>query len=62
VLSSADERDLRSMWPIARSIWRCGGDYPETTNDFNQALQFQQQKNCVSAAGPYAQYCSTVLR
>ena len=39
-----------------------GGDYPGTTNDFGQALQFQQQLNCVSPAGPYAQYCSTVLR
>ena len=39
-----------------------GGDYPGTTKDFGQALQFQQQKNCVSPAGPFAQYCSTVLR
>jgi hypothetical protein len=39
-----------------------GGDYPGTTNDFGQAHQFQQQKNCVSPAGPFAQYCSTVLR
>ncbi|MEA2629123.1 MAG: hypothetical protein QOJ10_1583 [Chloroflexota bacterium] len=39
-----------------------GGDYPGTTNDFGQVLQFAQQKNCVSPAGPFAQYCSTVLR
>ena len=38
-----------------------GGDYPGTTKDFGQALQFQQQKNCVSPNGPYAQYCSTIL-
>jgi hypothetical protein len=38
-----------------------GGDYPGTTKDYGQALQFQQQKNCVSPAGPYAQYCSTIL-
>jgi hypothetical protein len=38
-----------------------GGDYPGTTKDFGQALEFQQEKNCVSPAGPYAQYCSTVL-
>jgi len=37
------------------------GDYPGTTKDFGQALEFQQEKNCVSPAGPYAQYCSTVL-
>jgi hypothetical protein len=39
-----------------------GGDYAGTTKDFGQALQFQQQKNCVSPAGPFPQYCSTVLR
>jgi hypothetical protein len=38
-----------------------GADYPGTTKDFGQALQFQQQKDCVSPAGPYPQYCSTVL-
>jgi hypothetical protein len=44
------------------SAFTYGGDYPGTTNDFGQVLQFQQQKNCVSPAGPFAQYCSTVLR
>jgi hypothetical protein len=44
------------------STFTYGGDYPGTTKDFGQALQFQQQKNCVSPAGPFAQYCSTVLR
>jgi hypothetical protein len=39
-----------------------GGDYPGTTNDFNGALQFAQQENCTSPDGPYAQYCSTILR
>lgn len=39
-----------------------GGDYPGTTNDYGQAAQFQQQENCISPAGPYPQYCSTVLR
>jgi len=39
-----------------------GGDYPGTTNDFGQALQFDQQENCTSPAGPYPQYCSTVLK
>jgi hypothetical protein len=38
-----------------------GGDYPGTTKDFGQALQFQQGLDCVSPAGPYPQYCSTVL-
>jgi hypothetical protein len=39
-----------------------GGDYPGTTNDFGQAAQFQQAENCTSPAGPYAQYCSTVIK
>lgn len=39
-----------------------GGDYPGTTNDFGQALQFDQNEDCQSPAGPYAQYCSTVLK
>jgi hypothetical protein len=39
-----------------------GGHYPGTSNDFGQAAQFQQQENCVSPAGPYPQYCSTVLK
>lgn len=38
-----------------------GGDYPGTTNDFSQADQFQQQQNCLSPAGPFPQYCSTIL-
>ena len=44
------------------SAFTYGGDYPGTTNDFGQALQFQQQENCESPAGPYPQYCSTILR
>jgi hypothetical protein len=46
----------------ASKAFTYGGDYPGTTNDFGQVLQFQQQKNCVSPAGPFAQYCSTILR
>jgi hypothetical protein len=39
-----------------------GGDYPGTANDYGQALQYDQTENCVSPAGPYPQYCSTILR
>lgn len=28
-----------------------GGDYPGTSKDYGQALQFQQQENCVSPGG-----------
>ena len=39
-----------------------GGDYSGTTNDFGQADQFQQTKNCASPNDPAsAQYCSTVI-
>jgi hypothetical protein len=39
-----------------------GGDYPGTTNDFGQALQFQQTENCTSPQGGLPQYCATVLK
>ena len=38
-----------------------GGDYPGTSKDFGQALQFQQTKDCSSPMGGFPQYCSTVL-
>jgi hypothetical protein len=43
------------------SAFTYGGDYPGTSKDYGQAAQFQQQENCTSPAGPFAQYCSTVL-
>src|SRR5438270_762604 len=39
-----------------------GADYPGTTNDFGQADQFQQTRNCTSPLGGFAQYCSTVIQ
>jgi hypothetical protein len=39
-----------------------GGDYPGTTNDFGQALQYDQQENCLSPDGTSPQYCSTVIK
>jgi hypothetical protein len=38
-----------------------GADYPGTSKDFGQALQFQQDLNCASPADGSPQYCSTVL-
>ena len=38
-----------------------GGDYPGTTKDYGQALQFTQQEDCASPADGSPQYCSTVL-
>jgi hypothetical protein len=49
-------------WNAALNAFTYGGDYPGTTKDFGQALQFQQTEDCTSPAGPYAQYCSTVLK
>jgi hypothetical protein len=45
----------------AANAFTYGGDYPGTTKDFGQALQFQQQENCASPANGSPQYCSTVL-
>ncbi|HEY1455949.1 MAG TPA: hypothetical protein VGG31_05590 [Candidatus Dormibacteraeota bacterium] len=36
-----------------------GGDYAGTANDFGQADQFQQAKNCVNSVSGFMQYCST---
>jgi hypothetical protein len=49
-------------WNGALNAFTYGGDYPGTTNDFGKQLQFDQQENCTSPAGPYAQYCSTVIK
>jgi hypothetical protein len=38
-----------------------GVNYPGTTKDYGQALQFQQTKQCASPIGGFAQYCATVL-
>jgi len=46
----------------ALNAFTYGGDYPGTNKDYGQALQFQQTENCTSPAGPYPQYCSTVLK
>ena len=46
----------------AANAFAYGGDYPGTTKDFGQALQFQQTKSCPSPRGDNTTYCSTVLR
>ena len=43
------------------SAFTYGGDYAGTSNDFGQAAQFQEQKNCASPADGHPQYCSTVI-
>ncbi len=49
-------------WNRTLGAFTFGGDYPGTSKDFGQALQFQQTENCTSPAGPYPQYCATVLK
>lgn len=49
-------------WNGSLKAFTFGGDYPGTTNDFQQVLQFDQTENCTSPAGPYPQYCATVLK
>lgn len=48
-------------WNGTLNAFTYGGDYPGTTDDYGKAAQFQQAENCTSPAGPYAQYCSTVI-
>lgn len=44
------------------SAFTFGGDYPGTSKDFGQALQFQQAKDCTSPQGGFPQYCATTLK
>jgi hypothetical protein len=46
----------------ADNAFTYGGDYTGTAEDFGQAAQFQQQKNCTSPSGGFAQYCATVVK
>ena len=39
-----------------------GGDYPGTSKDYGQALQFQQTTQCSSPYGPDTTYCATILK
>ena len=43
-------------------VFTYGGDYPGTTQDFGQALQFAQTLQCPSPSGPNTTYCDTILR
>jgi hypothetical protein len=49
-------------WNGTLNAFTYGGDYSGTTNDFGQALQFQQAENCQSPADGSPQYCATVLK
>jgi hypothetical protein len=49
-------------WNGTLNAFTYGGDYPGTSKDFGQALQFQQAENCTSPLGGFPQYCSTVLK
>ena len=46
----------------ADNAFTYGGDYPGTSEDFGQAAEFQQTRNCTSPLGGFPQYCSTVLK
>ena len=49
-------------WNGKLNAFTYGGDYPGTTQDFGQALQFDQTEGCASPADGSPQYCSTVLK
>jgi hypothetical protein len=46
----------------ALNAFTYGGDYPGTSNDFGQADQFTQSKQCPSPTGPNTTYCATVIK
>jgi hypothetical protein len=49
-------------WNGTLNAFTYGGDYPGTSNDFGQALQFAQTEDCASPADGSPQYCATVLK
>ena len=49
-------------WNGRLNAFTYGGDYPGTTKDFDQALQFDQNEDCASPADGSPQYCATVLK
>jgi hypothetical protein len=49
-------------WNGRLNAFTYGGDYPGTTKDFGQALQFDQNEDCASPADGSEQYCATVLK
>jgi hypothetical protein len=49
-------------WNKELGAFTYGGDYPGTANDYGRAGQFSQTEDCTSPAGPYPQYCATVLK
>jgi hypothetical protein len=49
-------------WNGSLNAFTYGGDYPGTSNDFGQQLQFDQNEDCASPADGSPQYCATVLK
>jgi hypothetical protein len=49
-------------WNGTLAAFTYGGDYPGTSKDFGQALQFAQTEDCASPADGSPQYCATVLK
>jgi len=49
-------------YSLGASGFHYGVDFPDTTNDFGQADQFQQDTNCGGPFGANSTYCATILR
>ncbi len=49
-------------YTLGRSGWHYGVDYRDTIQDFGQADQFQQTRQCGGPFGPDSTYCSTLLK
>jgi hypothetical protein len=47
---------------LGSSGYHYGVDFPDTTNDYGQADQFQQTTQCGGPFGPQSTYCSTPLQ
>jgi hypothetical protein len=49
-------------YTLGKSGFHYGVDFPDTTNDYGQADQFQQTQGCGGPFGPNSTYCSTVIK
>jgi hypothetical protein len=49
-------------YSLGSSGFHYGVDFPDTTNDFGQADQFQQELQCGGPFGANSTYCATILK
>jgi hypothetical protein len=49
-------------YTLGKTGFHYGVDFPDTTNDFGQADQFQQTELCGGPFGPDTTYCATQIK